>query len=236
VTANGRRFNGFVVATEPVVGIPRVFFTDVLPGLTDVGELQVTLSVFRLASEAGGLESPLPEEAVRRDRALRAALRIQGSPREPDQRIATGLDLAVARGTLLRFVAEHRDGGRVWYYVNTPANQALVGAMVRGAVAPPQALWRDGELPQVRPERPNVFRLYEQNIGLLTPLIADQLIAALETYPQEWIEDAIAEAVGYNKRSWRYIQRILDQWAISGRQAQPRGQPVAAGAPARGER
>ena len=41
VTANGRRFNGFVVATEPVVGIPRVFFTDVLPGLTDVGELQV---------------------------------------------------------------------------------------------------------------------------------------------------------------------------------------------------
>jgi DnaD/phage-associated family protein len=236
VTPNGRRFNGFVVATEPVVGIPRAFFTDVLPGLTDLAEVQATLAAFRLASEAGGLESPVPEEALRRDRTLRAALRVQGSPREPDNRIATGLDLAVARGTLLRFVAEHRDGGRVWYYVNTPANQALVGAMARGAVAAPEALWRDGEVPTVRPERPNVFRLYEQNVGLLTPLIADQLIAALEAYPQEWIEDAIAEAVSYNRRSWRYIQRILEQWATAGRQPPPSGQAAAAPAVGRNGR
>jgi DnaD/phage-associated family protein len=69
----------------------------------------------------------------------------------------------------------------------------------------------------VRPERPNVFRLYEQNIGLLTPLIADHLVDALEQYPRDWIEDAIAEAVGYNRRSWRYVQRILEKWSVSGR-------------------
>ena len=229
MTANGRRFHGFLVATEPAVEVPRAFFTDVLPGLSDLAEIQVTLAAFRLAAEAGGIEQPIPEATVRRDRPLRSALRAQGSPREPDVRIATGLDLAVARGTLLRFVAEHRDGDRIWYYVNTPANQALVGAMARGAVAPPPAVWHDGEVPAVRPERPNVFRLYEQNVGLLTPLIADQVIVALETYPQAWIEEAIGEAVAYNRRSWRYVQRILEQWAAEGRREPTSGQAARAG-------
>jgi len=212
-----KRFGGFVVATEPAVAIPQSFFTDVLPQLSDLAEVQVTLAVFRLAAAAGGIESPVGEHAIVRDRPLREALRVVGSPREPDRRIAAGLDLAVGRGTLLRFAAEHGEQHLSWYYVNTPVNQALVSAMSRGAVAPPVALWQDGQVPRVVPERPNVFRLYEQNIALLTPLIADHLVDALERYPVEWIEAAIAEAVNYNRRSWRYVQRILDNWEANGR-------------------
>jgi DnaD/phage-associated family protein len=212
-----KRFGGFLVATEPAVAVPRAFFTDVLPGLTDLAEVQATLAAFRLASEAGGIEAPIAREALLRDRALRSALRTTGSPREPDRRIAAGLDLALGRGTLLAFTVEDGAAGRVWYYVNTPANQALIAAMSRGAVAPPTAVWHGEEAPTVTPERPNVFRLYEQNIGLLTPLIADHLVDALETYPTEWIEEAIGEAVAYNRRSWRYAQRILEKWASDGR-------------------
>jgi DNA replication protein len=212
-----KRFSGFLVATDPTVPVPMSFFIDVLPQLTDMNEVQVTLAAFRLATVAGGLDAAVGERMIVRDRALRDALRVVGSPREPDQRIATGLDLAVGRGTLLRFATEFEKERRVWYYVNTPVNQALVAAMARGAVAPPQALWEGEEAPAIRPERPNVFRLYEQNIGLLTPLIADHLVDALEQYPREWIEDAIAEAVSYNRRSWRYIQRILEKWSVSGR-------------------
>ena len=47
----------------------------------------------------------------------------------------------------------------------------------------------------------DLFRLYEQNIGLLTPIIAEQLVRALERYPREWIEDAIGESVAYNRRN-----------------------------------
>jgi len=212
-----KRFGGFLVATEPAVAVPWTFFTDVLPQLTDLAEVQATLAVFRLAADAGGIESPVSRDALLRDRALRAALRVVGSPREPDRRIEGGLDLAVGRGTLLSFLAERGNDRRVWYYVNTPVNQALISAMSRGAVAPPVAVWHDDEVPTVVPERPNVFRLYEQNIGLLTPLIADHLVDALETYPVAWIEDAIAEAVAYNRRSWRYVQRILEQWSTTGR-------------------
>jgi DnaD/phage-associated family protein len=217
-----RRFGGFLVQTDPAVGVPRAFFIDVLPQLSDLAEVQATLAVFRLAAEAGGIESPVSETTLRADRWLRAALRATGSPREPDARILTGLDLATGRGTLLRFVAERGDGRDVWYYVNTPVNQALVAAMARGTVAPPRALWREGQPPAVIPERPNVFRLYEQNVGPLTPLIADHLVQALETWPVEWIEDAVAEAVAYNKRSWRYIQRILEGWQSEGREPRER--------------
>ena len=212
-----KRFGGFLVATDPAVPIPLAFFTDVLPGLTDLAEVQATLAAFRLAADAGGIEAPIAREAFLRDRALRAALRTTGSPREPDRRIEAGLDLALGRGTLLAFAADDGQARPVWYYVNTPANQALIAAMSRGAVAPPVAIWRDDRAPAVVPERPNVFRLYEQNIGLLTPLIADHLVDALESYPTEWIEEAIAEAVAYNRRSWRYAQRILEKWASDGR-------------------
>lgn len=217
-----KRFGGFLVATDPAVSIPRTFFTDVLPGISDLAELHVTLAMFHLAAETGGIEVPVSREQIFRDRSLRTALKQAGSPREPDSRIENGLDLAVGRGTLLAFSAERGSDRRIWYYVNTPVNQALISAMSRGAVAPPRAVWHGQEVPAVVPERPNVFRLYEQNIGLLTPLIADHLIDALETYPIEWIEAAVSESVAYNRRSWRYVQRILEQWANNGREPRPR--------------
>jgi DnaD/phage-associated family protein len=70
---------------------------------------------------------------------------------------------------------------------------------------------------QLQAQRPNIFVLYEQNIGPLTPLLAEELMKAEDTYPVSWIEDAFREAVELNKRSWRYIQRILERWAAEGK-------------------
>jgi DNA replication protein len=72
---------------------------------------------------------------------------------------------------------------------------------------------------QVQVERPNIFVLYEQNIGLLSPLIADELKDAADQYPAEWIEAAFREAVLQNKRRWNYIRAILKRWETEGRQA-----------------
>ncbi|MCY4654127.1 MAG: DnaD domain protein, partial [Dehalococcoidia bacterium] len=66
-------------------------------------------------------------------------------------------------------------------------------------------------------ERPNIFALYESNIGMLSPMIADELKEAETLYPVEWIEDAFREAVAQNARSWRYIVRILESWEREGR-------------------
>ncbi len=72
---------------------------------------------------------------------------------------------------------------------------------------------------QVQIEKPNIFVLYEQNIGLLSPMIAEELKDAAEHYPAEWIEAAFREAVLNNKRKWTYIRAILRRWETEGRQA-----------------
>ena len=69
------------------MGIPRAFFTDVLPQLADLAEEQATLAVFRLAADAGGIEAPVSEAALRSDRALRTALRTKpATPARAGQR------------------------------------------------------------------------------------------------------------------------------------------------------
>jgi DnaD/phage-associated family protein len=98
--------------------------------------------------------------------------------------------------------------------VNTPKGRAAVDGITKGE-------WRptlDDETPvEVLVDRPNVFTLYEQNIGPLTPMIADKLRDIESEYSPEWIEDAVREAVANNARSLRYIERILDSWKTQGK-------------------
>ena len=53
---------------------------------------------------------------------------------------------------------------------------------------------------------------------MLTPMIAEELKEAEKLYPASWIESAFKEAVTRNKRSWRYISRILERWASEGKE------------------
>src|SRR5262249_25862600 len=80
---------------------------------------------------------------------------------------------------------------------------------------PGPGLARNGTRPKGGPP---LITLYEQNIGLVTPLLIDELREAEERYPIHWIEDAIREAVRANARSWRYIRKVLERWAANGRQ------------------
>jgi DnaD/phage-associated family protein len=70
---------------------------------------------------------------------------------------------------------------------------------------------------ELRLERPNVFTLYEQNIGPLTPMIAEMLHDAETEYPEYWIEEAIQIAVRNNARKWSYIEAILKGWRVEGK-------------------
>ena len=233
-----RRFGGFLAAEEPSLQLPRVFVEEVLPQIGDLAELKVALCCFDLLAEVGGYDVPLAEEAIYRHQPLRASLKRHGSPKEPDESIGRGLELAVGRGTLLRFATQVagsslHDQRATWYLLNTPRNRDLLGRLARGVAPPPASLYVPGEPPPaIVPERPNIFRLYEQNIGLLTPIIADQLIEATERYPLDWVEEAFGEAVSYNKRNWRYIRAILEKWAADGRRdsnEEHRGRPQGAG-------
>ena len=64
----------------------------------------------------------------------------------------------------------------------------------------------------------NIFKLYEQNIGIITPIVSEELKDAETIYPYEWIVEAFTESALLNKRSWRYIEAILKRWKTEGKQ------------------
>jgi DnaD/phage-associated family protein len=59
-------------------------------------------------------------------------------------------------------------------------------------------------------------RLYEENIGIMTPLVADELKDLLRTYPVNWFEETVKEAVKANHRNLKYIKAILARWGEEG--------------------
>ena len=63
----------------------------------------------------------------------------------------------------------------------------------------------------------NVCQQYETEIGLLSPVISDEVKSALGLFPVVWLIDAITEAAKANKRQWRYIAGILRNWEAKGR-------------------
>lgn len=81
-------------------------------------------------------------------------------------------------------------------------------------------------------EQARVFRLYEQNIGVLAPLIADAIKDAIRTYTAAWVADAIEVAVEHNVRKWAYIASILERWIVDGKNS-PRPNTVKGAHPAR---
>jgi DnaD/phage-associated family protein len=81
----------------------------------------------------------------------------------------------------------------------------------------------------------NVFQLYEENIGPLTPIVAEELREAEALYPVEWIEEAFREAALLNKRSWRYAEAILRRWATEGRKREKAGRDPGEGDSARAQ-
>ena len=66
------------------------------------------------------------------------------------------------------------------------------------------------------PSRPEIFTLYEHEIGQITPMISEALIAAEKEYPPNWISAAIQEAVEHNARSWKYTDAVLRSWKANG--------------------
>jgi len=197
-----------------VIEVPEAILSEIAPAIRDIGELQVTLALVRMATERGGLDQPVSREELGRDSGLRRALHAEGTTRDPSETLEHSLDLAVGRGVFIRLRVIDGTTERIWFFLNTLLNAAKVRAMTNGLEAPPKTLWAADAAPRVEAEHPTVFRLYEQNIGPLTPLVAQRLLEALEVYAPGWIEDAIGEAVSYNRRSWRYISRILENWQV----------------------
>ena len=188
-------FKGFT-DSESFTQLPDTFFHQLLNQIDTAEELKVTLYFLWHVEHMDGAFRALRQEDVNTEECGLSV-----------EEIRAGIGKAVKRGSLLKVEKDKQ----AYFLLNSPRGRATARSIKSGT-------WNPEVTGSVVPfERPNIFRLYEENIGPLTPLIADALKDAEETYSPEWIAETIDLAVRNNKRSWRYCEAILKRWKEEGR-------------------
>jgi DNA replication protein len=192
------KFKGFT-DSETFTPLPDKFFHQLLKEIEDPAELKVTLYFLWRVEH---MDSPFRALSKMDFNVKELGLAAEG--------IKAGLEKAVKRGSLLKVQKD----AAVYFLLNSPRGRAGVQAIESGKWNPKVG----GSTPPL--ERPNVFKLYEENIGPLTPMIADALKDAEELYSDEWIAEVIEIAVKNNKRNWKYCEAILKRWKEEGTHGQ----------------
>jgi DNA replication protein len=201
-------FEGFPEGKVQLTSIPEQFFSQLLPQISHIGELKLAIYIFwRLDRTEGAFRY------LRRDDFLQDGNFMAGMGSDPEQSLDEALARTVADGILLQARIELENSQERLYFLNSARGRAAVQAIENGTWRPAEGGQIPDELPQ---ETPNIFRLYEENIGPLTPMLAEALGDAENTYPIQWIEEAIRIAVEKNKRNWRYAEAILKRWQREG--------------------
>lgn len=197
-------FIGFSEDSTELVRLPSALFTQLLPQINDLSQLRLLLYMFWHTEQQPGsvryfryadfTSDPTLMEMMADEAGLRSAL--------------SGLvDLHVVLEAELEWMDE------VYFFINTPQGQAAVRAIQNGTW---QEFSQDRQAINLVDEGPNIFELYEKNIGVITPMMADILKEDETTYPAFWIREAIQIAVTRNVRTWKYVQAILKRWKVEG--------------------
>ena len=205
-------FSGFPQGRLPTTPIPDTFFDQLLPIIDHLGELKISLyAMWALARKPGKFQY------LRRSEMLADGLLLEALAEGQDageKALDEALSRAVQRGTLLETSLELGGQQETFFFINSAKGRAGIEGLKSGA-------WRptgEDEMPvELGQEAPNIFTLYEQNIGPLTPMIAETLKQAEEDYPPDWIEEAMRIAVENNVRKWRYVEGILKDWRNRGK-------------------
>jgi DnaD/phage-associated family protein len=178
----------------------------------DLAELRLIIHIFWLLYQKKTNPKFVSYKELSADKTFLEGI---GGEDAKDELLCAALESAIDRGVLLHLTLNNEGEREDIYFVNSEHNRKAVADLKSGEIS------LDGALPEVDPyieqEKPNIFALYEQNIGLLTPMITEELREAEKLYPVSWIEEAFREAVSLNKRNWRYIARILERWSSEGK-------------------
>ncbi len=188
------KFSGFT-SSETFTQIPDSLF-HLMKDIEDTAELKIAFySIWRIDHMQGNFRALNETDFEAESLGLSV------------KEIQRGLKKCVERGILLK--AENE--ADVFYFLNSPRGRLAAEAFAKGQMQ------KSSTMNSAPRERSAVFKLYEENIGPLTPLIADTLNDAEELYSAEWITEAIGLAVENNARKWKYIEAILKSWKEEGR-------------------
>jgi len=208
-----KQFDGFPAKME-FTPLPNFFFSTLLPQINDMAELKTTLYILALLYRKRGYPRFVTYQELLRNTGLMSSLKVEA--KAPDEVLRSALKMAAERGTVIHLILDRDGVTEDTYFINTEANRQIVEKIQNGEFKL-SGLKAAGQAYVEAEEQPDIFTLYEQNIGMLTPMVAEELREAEKLYPEGWIRDAVKEAVNQNKRKWSYISAILERWSAEGR-------------------
>ncbi len=193
------KFSGVPSGALKFTSVPNVVFSELLPLMDDLAQVHVALHVFYLLSQKKGSPRYVTFDELRGDTTLMHALDFKS------EKLKRGLEKAVTCGALLQLEAD----SAAWYFFNTPESRKAFEKIRNGEL---KLAKKVSFLEADAVETPNIFKLYEQQIGPLNPIIVEELKEAESEYPPDVILDAFRIAAENNARSWKYVSKILLDW------------------------
>jgi len=198
-------FSGFDDENRLLIRLPEAFFTQLLPKLDSLTSLRLILYLFWHNEQQERPIRYFTSSELASDNTLLDIV-------DGEAGLSEALTDLVNQGVLLQ--AKPRTEDQPYYFINTSQGRAATEAIREDK-------WQSARAQQppiIMPEaQPNIFKLYEENIGAITPMMAEILKDDEQTYPNSWIKDAIEIAVARNARNWKYVQAILTRWQKEGR-------------------
>jgi len=206
-------FKGFPARME-FTSVPNLFFSTLLPRMSDMAELKTTLYLMAVLYQKRSYPRFATFNELLENTSLMSSL--SQADKSPDEVLRSALEMAARRGTIIHLALDKGGTSQDVYLLNTESNREVAAKIQSGEVKL-SGLKAGGQTRVAAQKKPDIFTLYEQNVGMLTPMIAEELSEAEKLYPEVWIHDAIKEAVSLNKRNIRYIVRILERWSAEGK-------------------
>ena len=212
-TNSGKSSDGFTGNAE-ATPLPDQFFTTFIQNIQDINELKLVLHSFWLFNRNRVYQRIITIKELLTDDVLRKGIVAKAG--KYNDAVKEALTSAVKHGILLHLTIYEDGIYEDAYLINSEQNREFAARIRKGELRISD-LMAEAKGTEDSLQQPNIFSLYEENIGLLTPMIVEELKEAENCYPLHWIESAFREAVRMNKRSWKYISRILERWNSEGK-------------------
>lgn len=203
-------FKGFPRSVR-YLPVPAPMFGPLLEQIKDASGFIITLRIIWMLQQKKGRLRYVSSEEVFGDKILSNAL---GSK----EAIQNSINMVVKGGILLQIRRENASDA---FMLNSESDREIasdIGSIYESNDQPADP-WEIENTP------PEIYSLYEQNIGILTPIMSEKLTEAEGKYPAGWIKEAVEIAVEQNRRSWAYVSRILERWDMEGRDESGDGKP-----------
>ena len=205
-------FKGFPARAE-VTPLPNIFFTEVLPGIENLAEAKAVMQIFLLSRRKGYPRFVTYKELINDPVLMKGLFSLPG---KSGDLLREALDLAVKQGILIHVPIEEGGQHDDAYFINNQADRETIAKIESGTLKIPNINIRKID-ESVREQLSDIYNLYEQNIGMVTPILWEELQEAELKYPADWIQEAFKEAIRANVRNWKYVHSILKRWEREGK-------------------